>query len=69
MSRFVRWTATAAAALLVAGCGSGTSGNGDDKGSGDRHFPVGHVLVPCLARTARLTDLAEARLGPLRGHL
>ncbi|WP_432133967.1 MULTISPECIES: alpha/beta hydrolase [unclassified Streptomyces] len=30
MARFVRWTAIAAAALLVTGCGGGSSGTGDD---------------------------------------
>ena len=29
--RFVRWTAAAAAALLVAGCSGGTSGDGKDE--------------------------------------
>ncbi len=34
MSRFVRWTAATAAALLLAGCSGGTSDGGDDKGAG-----------------------------------
>ncbi|WP_329271213.1 alpha/beta hydrolase [Streptomyces sp. NBC_01451] len=33
MSRFVRWTAAAAAVLLVAGCSDSTSDSGDGKGS------------------------------------
>lgn len=32
MTRFARWAAAAAAALLVAGCGSGSSGGGKDEG-------------------------------------
>ncbi|MEW1561923.1 alpha/beta hydrolase [Streptomyces sp. NPDC093509] len=32
MTRFARWTAVAAAALLVAGCGGGSSGDGKDEG-------------------------------------
>ncbi|WP_405882326.1 alpha/beta hydrolase [Streptomyces sp. NBC_01136] len=32
MTRFARWTAAAAATLLVAGCGSGSSGDGKDEG-------------------------------------
>ncbi|MCW7942121.1 peptidase [Streptomyces hygroscopicus] len=32
MSRFVRWTAAAAAAVLLTGCGSGPSGGDDGKG-------------------------------------
>ncbi|MDW4908273.1 alpha/beta hydrolase [Streptomyces sp. ADMS] len=35
MSRSVRWTAATAAALLVAGCSSGTSDSGDGKASGN----------------------------------
>ena len=34
MARFVRWTALAAAALLVSGCSGGSSGNGSDEGKG-----------------------------------
>ncbi|MFI1353809.1 alpha/beta hydrolase [Streptomyces sp. NPDC020898] len=34
MSRFVRWTAATAAALLLAGCSGGRSDDGDDKGTG-----------------------------------
>ncbi|MFI2430825.1 alpha/beta hydrolase [Streptomyces sp. NPDC018693] len=37
MARFVRWTALgAAAALLMTGCGGGSSGDGDDRKSADR---------------------------------
>ncbi|MEU1405820.1 alpha/beta hydrolase [Streptomyces sp. NPDC005728] len=34
MVRFLRWTAGVAAALLVAGCGGGSSGGGQDEGKG-----------------------------------
>ncbi|MFI9807320.1 alpha/beta hydrolase [Streptomyces sp. NPDC052301] len=41
MMRFLRWTAAVAAALLVAGCGGGSSGRGTDgnEGKGKRTVP------------------------------
>ncbi|MET8245633.1 alpha/beta hydrolase [Streptomyces sp. NPDC005202] len=42
MSRCVRWTAAVAAAVLLAGCSSGSSGSGGDEGKGrsDRSDPA-----------------------------
>ena len=39
MTRFARWTAVAAAALLVTGCGGGPSDGGTDEGAGTRDGP------------------------------
>ncbi|MFJ3232806.1 alpha/beta hydrolase [Streptomyces sp. NPDC086787] len=51
MSRFVRWTAVAATAVLVAGCSSGSSGSGGDEGKGG---PTSPKASPADPRTAAL---------------
>ena len=60
MARLVRWTAALAAALLVAGCGSGPSGSGGDEGK-DSSGPSS--TAPAAGGTSALPDsLTSQRL-------
>ncbi|MEU6541142.1 alpha/beta hydrolase [Streptomyces sp. NPDC047000] len=60
MARLVRWTAALAAALLVAGCGSGSSGPGGD---GEKHSSAASSTAPSSGGTRALpASLTSQRL-------
>ncbi|MFF4545387.1 alpha/beta hydrolase [Streptomyces sp. NPDC001435] len=54
MSRFARWTATVAAAVLVAGCSGGSSGGSGDEGKGRSDTPSGPPTATSAALPASL---------------
>ncbi|UXY29769.1 alpha/beta hydrolase [Streptomyces sp. HUAS TT20] len=55
MSRFARWTATVAAAVLVAGCSGGSSGGSGDEGKGRSDRPSASPTATSAALPASLT--------------